>query len=192
MADISLDRICKSFDGKPVLTDLSCRFPEHGISCVTGPSGEGKTTLLRLIANLEIPDSGMLTGTEGRKVGMVFQEDRLIGSMSAIDNVRLTASEEHSRNELESAFRALGLGESMHQPAGTLSGGMSRRVALLRALCSDSDLLLFDEPFKGLDEKTRTAVISYTRGALLDRTCILVTHDEEEARMLGATVHVRI
>ncbi len=192
MADICMRDIRKSFGSQTVLTGLTCRFPEGEVSCVTGPSGSGKTTMLRVLAGLEKADSGEITGLDGVRIGMVFQEDRLIGAMSAVDNVRLTVNPALPGNVLVKAFQKMRLEDSMKKPAGELSGGMARRVSLLRALLSDADVLLLDEPFKGLDQETRASVIRFTRNMLCGRTCVLVTHDEAEARMLGAKVHIII
>ena len=192
MGDICLTDISKSFGENRVLTGFSGVFPAGKITCVTGPSGRGKTTLLRLIAGLETPDSGRITGVDGQKIGMVFQEDRLIGSLRASDNVRLVMAKAVTEAHLRQCFAALGLEESFDKPANALSGGMARRTALLRALLSDADLLLLDEPFKGLDEDTRQRVIAFTREELRGRTCILVTHAAEEAELLGAAAHIRL
>ena len=187
MADIVIDHLCKAFDGKTVLKDVSLRLPTGEVSCLMGPSGAGKTTLLRVLMGLETADSGSVTGLEGAKLGAVFQEDRLLDAMDAADNLRLV-NPLITRREALDALGRLGLEGTEGQPAGTLSGGMRRRVALLRALLSDGQVLLLDEPFGGLDEATHALALGELERLRAGRTVLLVTHDPEDARRLGGRV----
>ncbi len=155
---IQLCEVSKSFDGKPVLVNLSHSFPDGGISCVLGPSGCGKTTLLRILMGLLEPDSGRILGLPGR-CSAVFQEDRLIEHASALANVRIALKRDFPAGRIAEALSAVGLADAMAQPVRELSGGMKRRVAIVRALLSDAPLLLMDEPFRGLDRATRERVI---------------------------------
>lgn len=187
MTDIVVSHLYKAFDGKQVLSDFSAIFPEKTVTAVMGYSGVGKTTLLRILMGLEAMDNGTVTGIQGARLAVVFQEDRLLEFMTPVGNIRLTApslSEEAIRKELT----AMGLGGCMTQPVRELSGGMRRRVAILRALLAEGDVLLLDEPFKGLDEETKACVIERTRILSAGKTVILVTHDEREAKAMGAEV----
>ena len=91
MQDIIIRHLNKSYGGNPVLKDLSALIPAGKLTAVMAPSGTGKTTLLRILAGLEKPDSGEITGLSGLRVSMVFQEDRLIDSLDAAANIRITA-----------------------------------------------------------------------------------------------------
>lgn len=148
--------------------------------CLLGASGRGKTTLLRLIAGLEKPDSGEIR-LSGR-VAYLFQEDRLVPWLTAAENLTLVGV---SRERAVEALASVGLDCADKLP-GELSGGMRRRVAVARTICLGGELLLLDEPFSGLDAESRKLA---TR-ALLDRfksaAVILVTHIPEEAELLGA------
>ena len=180
MTDIVVSHLYKAFDGKQVLSDFSAVFPAKTTTAVMGYSGVGKTTLLRILIGLEAMDGGA-------RLAVVFQEDRLLEFMTPVGNIRLTApslSEEAVRKELT----AMGLDGCMTQPVRELSGGMRRRVAILRALLAESDVLLLDEPFKGLDEETKACVIEHTRALSAGKTVVLVTHDEREAKAMGAGV----
>lgn len=115
---------------------------------------------------------------------MIFQEDRLCENVGALSNLRLCAPS-LSKKEGEKRLAELGLGDSLHQPVREFSGGMKRRVAILRALCAEYDLLLADEPFKGLDEETRLRTMEYFRAQTRGKTVLLVTHEEEEAAFFG-------
>lgn len=185
MEGIVLDRVCKAYEEKPVLRDFSAVLPYGEVTAVMAPSGAGKTTLLRLLMGLEMPDSGRIEGISGRRMAAVFQEDRLCGYLSPEDNIRLV-SPARTREEVRSALAAVGLADCAAQPCRELSGGMNRRVALLRALLADAELLFLDEPFKGLDERTRQDVMRETRSRCEGRTVVLVTHDPVEAEALGA------
>lgn len=185
---IEIIHLNKSFDGRSVLSDLCCRFPDGKITCILGPSGCGKTTLLNLILGLLKPDSGSIQGVPAKRIATVFQEDRLISHLSAISNVRIVLNHRFPESEILRALEAVGLGESARQPVRELSGGMQRRVALVRALLADSPLVIMDEPFKGLDSETRTAVIHFTRRMLKGRTALIVTHDPAEAALLDAEI----
>lgn len=185
---IQLCEVSKSFDGKPVLVNLSHSFPDGGISCVLGPSGCGKTTLLRILMGLLEPDSGRILGLSGR-CSAVFQEDRLIEHASALANVRIALKRDFPAGRIAEALSAVGLADAMAQPVRELSGGMKRRVAIVRALLSDAPLLLMDEPFRGLDRATREQVIRFSRPLMAGRTAIVVTHDPEEPAMLGGSVY---
>ncbi len=175
--------LTKRYGTLTVLDGFSYTFGP-GVTFVTGPSGCGKTTLLRLIAGLEKPDEGTIEGVP-EKVAFVFQEDRLIPTADAVDNVRLVTGDTVSREEIEERLASLGLGDALKKPVSELSGGMRRRVAIARALCFGGDLLLLDEPFKGLDAPLRQS----TAGALLEhaegKTVIAVTHDPEEIGLMG-------
>ena len=129
---IELQNVSKSFGEKQVLQNFSHVFPEGELTCVMGPSGCGKTTLLSLLLGLEQPDSGRVLGMEGRRKSAVFQEDRLCENAGAVSNLRLV-NPTLTREEAEAMLRDLGLGDSLRQPVRTLSGGMKRRVAILRA-----------------------------------------------------------
>ena len=185
---IQLCEVSKSFDGKPVLVNLSHSFPDGGIFCVLGPSGCGKTTLLRILMGLLEPDSGRILGLPGR-CSAVFQEDRLIEHVSALANVRIALKRDFPAGRIAEALSAVGLADAMAQPVRELSGGMKRRVAIVRALLSDAPLLLMDEPFRGLDRATREQVIRFSRPLMAGRTAIVVTHDPEEPAMLGGSVY---
>ena len=187
MADIIIQGLCKRYGDRAVLDGFCLTLPSGRITCLMAPSGAGKTTLLRLLAGLEAPDAGTISGLEGLRIGMVFQEDRLLSWLDAVENLRLTAPE-RSRKSLSEALRRFGLADIEGQPVRELSGGMQRRVALLRALLAPADLLLLDEPFNGLDESTRATIAREALRLIDGRTTLLVTHDPDEAALMGAGI----
>ena len=148
--DITLRHVWRSFGEKQVLRDFSHTFPQGELTVVMGPSGCGKTTLLSLLLGLQAPDRGEILGLEGLKKSAVFQEDRLCENTTAQANLRLV-NPSLTREQANQALTALGLGDSLSQPVREFSGGMKRRVAILRALLAPYDVLLCDEPFQGED-----------------------------------------
>lgn len=181
---MKIQHLCKSFDGKVVLDHVSLTLESGGTACLMAPSGRGKTTLLRCIAGLEAPDSGQITDLPER-IAYVFQEDRLCDGFSAVDNIRLVTGKALGEGEIRRHLEELGLAGSLDQPVRELSGGMRRRVVISRAVCFGADLLLLDEPFKGLDDEARQQTADYIlrhRGAA---AILCVTHDREDATALG-------
>lgn len=192
MEEIRIDNLSKSYQGIPVLQNVVLYFPKGKTSCVMAPSGKGKTTLLRILLGLEKADRGAVTGMEGVRCSAVFQEDRLCANLSVSANIRLVRRKKiweknrEEKVEVQEAIKAVGLEGCENQPVRELSGGMRRRVALLRALYAEWDVLFLDEPFKGLDLETKEQTIAFTREKCRGKTVILVTHDEREAELMGA------
>ena len=179
--NLTLQNLRKAYDGHIVLNGLSHTFPQGTLTCVTGRSGCGKTTLLRLIAGLETPDAGRVLGVPEGGISMVFQEDRLSPQLDAADCLRCVLKRDAQREaRIAGALASLDLAEASGQPVREYSGGMRRRVALARALLFPSPLVLLDEPFKGLDAATRRRAIDFCRPLLAGRTTLLVTHDPED------------
>ena len=150
------------------------------------PSGWGKTTLLRILMGLEVPTSGTVTGVG--KVGAVFQEDRLCPQLNAIQNVELVLPEGKTkyREQIHNDFLQIGLDEAaLSLPARKLSGGQKRRAALLRALWAESDTLLLDEPFTGMDPAAVQASIALLWERVEGRPVLLATHDRAAIDALG-------
>lgn len=186
MADIQFQHIYKSYSGKTVLSDFSALLPEGSVTAIMAPSGQGKTTLLRLLMGLEQPDKGRITGLDGMRISPVFQENRLCEYLSVSANLRFTAPSLTISEILEALEQVHLPPACADQPVLELSGGMKRRIAILRALLTEHDLLLLDEPFQGLDTDTKAAVINLIRQKSKGKTLILVTHNQEEAVSLGA------
>ena len=188
MSDILLNGVTKRFEENTVFLERSMRFPEGRISCVMGPSGSGKTTLLLMIAGLLAPDAGKITGVPDR-ISFVFQEDRLCEDFRASANVRLVTGRSVKPQEIREELLRLELPEeSLIKPVREYSGGMKRRVSIARAILYAPDLLLLDEPFKGLDEELRQRVMDEIKTQFRGKTVILVTHDPEEAEYLGSDI----
>ncbi|MDX6556742.1 MAG: iron(III) transport system ATP-binding protein [Miltoncostaeaceae bacterium] len=196
----------KSFGGSPVLHSVSLTVAPGTTLALLGPSGCGKTTLLRCIAGLERPDAGSIAvagrtlvapGTfvapEKRRVGMVFQDPALFPHMSVARNVAYGLPRAPDRDERVRAALALvdlpGFGD---RAPGTLSGGQQQRVALARALATRPSVILLDEPFSALDAPLRVALRLEVRRLLADlgATAVFVTHDQEEAFLVGDEVAV--
>ncbi len=153
-----------------------------------GPSGQGKTTLLLLLAGLLQKDAGEIEGLEGETISMVFQEERLCENLSAAANVRFVSGSDLSLHRLLSAFTILGIEDCIQQPIRELSGGQRQRVALVRALLAPFDILLLDEPFQGLDQTSRQQAAQWLREMTLGKTVIMVTHDPQEVELLEGTI----
>jgi NitT/TauT family transport system ATP-binding protein len=189
---LSIDDIYKGFDGAAVLKGVSFAFPPGAVTLLSGPSGSGKTTLLNIIMHLVEPDAGTVSLAEGARLAAVFQEDRLIEHLSAGRNIRLTSPSDVSDAAIARALAALGLPPDDRRRVSKYSGGMRRRVAVARAALYRPDVLLLDEPFKGLDEGARRDAADFLKRSCPEATIVLVTHDREEAALMGAAAELRL
>lgn len=171
-----VEHVSKSYDGRRILTGFSACYEPGGVYFLTQPSGSGKTTLLRILAGLEKADEGSVPAVSA---AMVFQENRLCEQYDAVKNVELATGDP------QGACRALKLvlpEDALAQPCGQLSGGMKRRVALVRAMEAESDVVLLDEPLTGLDEDNRRKTIRYILEKQQGRTLLIATHSQEDIR----------
>ena len=196
-----LNQVNKSYplqdDIQHIFLDLTHDLPLDGITVLLGKSGCGKTTLLRLIAGLEQPDSGEITFLKNSaayqpKIGMVFQESRLFPWMSVAENI-FVSRETFSPEEAIPYLELVGLdARDLHSKPDALSGGMAHRVAIARALAFEPDILLMDEPFAALDYFTRMSLqqklleIQQKTGTAI----IFVTHHVDEALLLANRILV--
>ncbi len=178
---IGLTNVTAGYPGKRVLDQFSLELPDRGAVALMAPSGYGKTTLLRVLAGLIRPESGEITGLEGKKIAILFQEDRLLPWLTAEKNVEIVSSLDSARYWL----RQMEIEDGGQYPK-ELSGGMQRRVALARAMAFGGDVLLLDEPFKGLDEALRVRVAGRIRRVF--PLTVLSVHDETEAELMGADI----
>jgi ABC-type nitrate/sulfonate/bicarbonate transport system ATPase subunit len=195
MVRLSLAGVGKTFraGGREIraLEGIDLELPEGRLAVVVGPSGSGKTTLLRIAAGLEVPDSGRAVLRKGTKLGFVFQEPRLLGSLTARGNVALGLGSRRAEREgairVDEIVEILGLGDHRRAYPSELSGGLAQRVALGRALVRDPDLLFMDEPFSALDAPLRRRLQDELLAILAARrtSALFVTHDLVEALYLG-------
>ncbi len=191
---IVFDRVSKSFGTLCVLNHVSLVLRAGEKNVLFGTSGVGKTTLIRMIAGLETPDEGSISNVPsacGQRVAMVFQEDRLCENLSVMANISLAQTQLRRTEKaaferrISDALVQVGLGGFDKRVVAELSGGQRRRVAVLRAVMADADVLLFDEPLTGLDYHTKQEVMRFLLPYLEDKTLLWVTHEKEDAALLG-------
>jgi phospholipid/cholesterol/gamma-HCH transport system ATP-binding protein len=204
--------VVKRLGGVPVLNGLNVAFPEDTITVVLGPSGTGKSVLIKHIIGLMFPDSGEVFVKDQsvsklampellelrRKIGVLFQDGALFGSMSVYDNVAFPLRQHTDMTEAAIAervtqrLRDVGLGEAMDDAPSQLSGGMRKRAGFARALVMEPDVVIFDEPDSGLDP-VRTALLCeliQEMHSIYKGTYIVVTHNIASARQIGEYIAV--
>ena len=177
---IALEGVTLSYGEKRVLEDFSLVIPPHGVTVLSGPSGCGKTTLLRLLAGLEKPEQGRVVGVTPRQTVLQFQEDRLIPGRTVLEQLTDVLPPER-RDEAARWLELAELTGEEHTLPRQLSGGMSRRLAFVRALALGGELYLLDEPFTGIDLPRRKRLMQALRQ--LDAPVLLVSHEPEVADM---------
>jgi putative spermidine/putrescine transport system ATP-binding protein len=198
---LSVRNLTKVFGEEPVLDNVNFSLGEGESLVLLGPSGSGKSTTLRLIAGLEVPDSGEIVvkgkrvdhlGARDRNVGVIFQNYALFPRMNVAENIafglKLRGVKRKRRHEVVERLLSLtGLAEHRNKYPIQISGGQQQRVAIARALAYEPDVLLFDESFSALDPQTRVPLRREIRTLLktLMVPALFITHDQEEALELG-------
>ncbi|CCZ03355.1 ATP-binding cassette domain-containing protein [Bovifimicola ammoniilytica] len=183
---LMIKEITKSYGKQKVLENISFNLNESERICIYGKSGIGKTTLLRIIAGLEKADSGKITFVG--KVSMVFQEDRLLENTDVYTNLYCVLGSRFDKAEADMHLKEVGLEGVGNKIVSELSGGMKRRVAIVRCMMKSSEIILLDEPFKGLDTILKDNIIRYVVKYLNGRAVIMVTHDISEAEKIQAEI----
>lgn len=160
------------YGDKTVLDHIMLTIPEEGITFLSGPSGVGKTTLLRVLAGLTVPREGRVECPA--PAVMLFQEDRLFPGLTALGQVEAVLSKSR-RGEARPWLEMVELSDDRDKTPGELSGGMARRVALARALAVEGKVWLLDEPFAGVDRERSLRILARLKA--LNRPMILTGHD---------------
>ena len=185
---ITIDRLTLSYGSPQVLKDCSLQVEPGSRVALMGPSGCGKTSLINVIAGLLTPDSGKVS--VNGKVSYVFQEPALFPWLTAVDNINVVLSDgPETLPRAEQLLEAVGLSDCRDKYPHQLSGGQKQRIAICRALAYGGDILLLDEPLKGLDADTRDQVSALLRQEWTGKTLLLVTHDPSEAQSLCDRVY---
>ena len=206
MSGLQVNHLTKQLAGNTIVDDVSFEIADAEFFVLLGPSGGGKTTILRLICGLEAPDSGTIvidgrdvttSPPRERNIGMVFQEYGLYPNMDVFHNVAYGLEargvpKAEVRERVTQAAAVLGLSTMLGQSVVDLSGGEQQRVALARALAKDASVYLYDEPLSNLDAKLR----HHTRRQIMDihqrkrKPSLYVTHDQGEALAMADRIGV--
>lgn len=193
---LEIKALYKKYDTISLFSDFNISFQEGTITCILGPSGCGKTTLLNIIGDIIKPDSGQLTGFREKTASYIFQDPRLLPWKTVEENIGFVLSKdipaEERKKITRQLIRLMELENFASYYPSKLSGGMRQRVSIARAFAYPSDIILMDEPLKGLDIKLKLNLIRiFSQMWLTDkRTVIFVTHDVDEALLLGNDIIV--
>lgn len=185
---IEIVDLTKSF-GDNIVLDKLCTSIESGrVTALTSPSGKGKTTLLRILSGIDKKYKGSISG-----VGSVSYCPQGLSLLPWYDTMKnltvFLGNDPEMLKRIDEALSAFGLENAKQKKPGEMSGGMCQRVAIIRAWLKDSDTVLLDEPFKGLDNGTKLRVITYLKEhKKADRTVIFATHSEDEIALLADNV----
>lgn len=181
---IQIQNLTIKYNDNIVLEDFSYDFYE-GIYAVTGPSGIGKTSLAHAVAGI-IPYTGKIISVPGLRQSVVFQDNRLLEGLSVIKNLCIPSG--CTKEQAIKAINDTGLAGSHDTPVYRLSGGMKRRVAILRAILTPSDVIIMDEPFTGLDKEIKMRVMQYIKENTSGKIMIMITHDMSEAEYFDSEI----
>jgi iron(III) transport system ATP-binding protein len=199
---LEIRNLTRRFDGRAVVDDVSLQVMPGQVTCLLGPSGCGKSTTLRMIAGVEMQDSGSIwvdgelicdthfrIPPERRRIGLMFQDFALFPHLSVAENVAfgLTGNAGEKRARVETMLDRVNLRRFIDAWPHELSGGEQQRVALARALAPDPRIMLMDEPFSGLDNRLRDEIRDTTLSVLkdADAAVLLVTHEPDEAMRMA-------
>lgn len=191
---IRLINVSKKYDYLEILKDFNISIEENKITCLFGPSGVGKTTIVNIVAGLTPIDKGEITGTEDAVFSYVFQEPRLLEWYNVYDNIDFVLKDIYDNGKrkkiVNSYIEMVGLTDYKLFKPRALSGGMAQRVSLARAFAYPSNVLIMDEPFKGLDVKLKKEMIALFVMLWNEskRTVLFITHDVDEAITLSNTI----
>ena len=184
---IKLKNISFSYGKQQILNNFSLTVNNGECVQLYGISGSGKTTVLRIILGLENKIEGNIIVPQ--KISTVFQEDRLLENKDVLSNVRLVIPKE-KYHIADSLIKELGLWDDRKKRISQLSGGMKRKVAIIRAIVYEGDALILDEPFNGLDGDNKKIIAQVIKREFLDKNkpVLLITHIKEDAQLLNAKV----
>lgn len=200
---LEIRNIMRSFDGRAVVDDVSLQIMPGQVTCLLGPSGCGKSTTLRMIAGVEMQDSGEIfvdgnlicdthfrVPPERREIGLMFQDFALFPHLSVAGNVAFglkSGNREEKRTRVRELLKRVDLERFIDGYPDQLSGGEQQRVALARALAPKPKIMLMDEPFSGLDNRLRDGIRDETLSILKeqDTAVLLVTHEPDEAMRMA-------
>lgn len=184
---IKIKNITKKYNEQIIFKNLSLNIPKGKMTAIMGKSGIGKTTLLRIIMGFEKIESGEIIGIENKKISVVFQENRLCENLSALKNVSIVCNKNITKDIIKKELYKVGL-INVDIPVKDYSGGMKRRVAIVRAILAEYDILILDEPFKGLDIQTKNILLNYIKEKTKNKTIILVTHNINEVKFFESEI----
>ena len=184
---LKIEYVCKSFDGKKVLDGVCLDVKKGETVCIMAPSGAGKTTLANIIMGLLKPDSGRVVTAPNTVFSCAFQQDRLLPQLDSVQNIRFV-NQSLTDGEIMSALKAVDMSDDAKRPCAVLSGGQKRRIAIVRAMLAKSDIVMIDEPFKGLDDAVKTKAAEFIKTRQSSRALLCITHDAEDAKTLGARI----
>ena len=194
---LNVENLALTYGGQPIFQNLSFTIPAGRLLALLGPSGVGKTTLLRIIAGLETPEAGSITASDGQplsgRIAYMAQQDLLLPWARVIYNVMIGArlrGEPPSPDRAQTLLAQVGLADRAAALPAALSGGMRQRVAIARTLYEQRPIVLMDEPFSALDAITRNRIQDLAAELLAGRTTLLITHDPLEACRIGDSLMV--
>ncbi len=184
---IRFDNVSFSYGKESVINNLSFTVNDGENLLITGPSGCGKTTVARLISGLIKPDSGSITAPENMSV--VFQENRLIKKLDVYKNICLPLKNKQF-SFADKLIGEFGFDDIKHKQISELSGGMMRRVAILRAISFGGDALLLDEPFNGIDSENISLIAKIIKREYneANKSVVIISHNRADAEIFGAKV----
>jgi len=179
------ENVTKKYEKNTVLNNFSFSIADQEKVVLSGKSGIGKTTLIRLICGLERVDSGRLYGYDKREIAYMFQEHRLLPFATAYENVTaVTDANKDADARARDLLEELELGNDLDKMPDEMSGGMKQRVSLARALIYDKPVLILDEPFAALDEAVKRKAAQMIRRESVDKTVILVSHNADDYKLI--------